>query len=90
MDVRVSVAHAAQRIRELTKEAGGEVTHEGCADTDKIEGHQMQVAQRLSARHPGQLEGGSAVEEISIWMPPGPSNHSKSDPGGLGLMRYGG
>ena len=43
MDVRASIAHAAQTIRERVREAGGEITYEGWADIDKIEGHQMQI-----------------------------------------------
>ncbi len=43
MDVRASIAHAAQTIRERTREQGGEVTYEGWADIDKVEGHQMQI-----------------------------------------------
>ena len=43
MDVRASLAHAAQSIRERTNEAGGELTYEGWADIDKVEGHQMQL-----------------------------------------------
>lgn len=43
MDVRASMAYAAQTIRERVREAGGEVTYEGWADIDKIEGHQMQI-----------------------------------------------
>ena len=39
MDVRASVAHAAQSFRRR----GGEVTYDGWADTDKIEGHQLQI-----------------------------------------------
>ena len=41
MDVRASIAHAAQNIRERVREAGGEVTYEGWVDIDKVEGHQM-------------------------------------------------
>ena len=37
------MAHAAQTIRERVREAGGEITYEGWADIDKIEGHQMQI-----------------------------------------------
>lgn len=43
MDVRASIAHTAQMIRERVREAGGEITYEGWADIDKIEGHQMQI-----------------------------------------------
>ena len=50
MDVRASVAHAAQSIRVRTTESGGEVTYEGWADIDKIEGHQMQVTHADQSR----------------------------------------
>jgi hypothetical protein len=50
MDVRASVAYAAQNIRERVRDAGGEMTYEGWADIDKIEGHQMQVTNADQSR----------------------------------------
>lgn len=50
MDVRASVAHAAQKIRERTREAGGVLTYEGWADIDKIEGHQIQITHADQSR----------------------------------------
>ena len=50
MDIRASVAHAAQTIRERTREAGGELTYEGWADIDKIEGHQIQITHADQSR----------------------------------------
>ena len=50
MDIRASKAHAAQLIRERVREAGGEITYEGWADIDKIEGHQMQIANADQSR----------------------------------------
>ena len=43
MDIRASKDHAAQLIRERVRAEGGEITYEGWADIDKIEGHQMQI-----------------------------------------------
>lgn len=39
MDVRAAVAHAAQAFRAR----GGEVTYDGWADIDKVEGHNLQI-----------------------------------------------
>lgn len=39
MDVRAAVAHAAQAFRTR----GGEVTYDGWADIDKVEGHNLQI-----------------------------------------------
>lgn len=50
MDVRASVAHQAQTIREQTREAGGEIAYEGWADIDKIEGHQMVIVNADQSR----------------------------------------
>ncbi|MFL2554015.1 MAG: hypothetical protein ACJ0S4_04905 [Candidatus Rariloculaceae bacterium] len=50
MDVRASIAHAAQGIRERVRDAGGEITYEGWADIDKVEGHQMQVTNADQSR----------------------------------------
>jgi hypothetical protein len=50
MDVRASVAHEAQSIRESVRDAGGEITYEGWADIDKIEGHQMQITNKDQSR----------------------------------------
>ena len=50
MDVRASIAYAAQSIRERVHDAGGEITYEGWADIDKIEGHQMQVTNADQSR----------------------------------------
>ena len=50
MDVRASVAYAAQGIRERVRDAGGEITYEGWADIDKIEGHQMQITNEDQSR----------------------------------------
>ncbi|MBH98284.1 MAG: hypothetical protein CMM56_07500 [Rhodospirillaceae bacterium] len=43
MDIRASLAHTAQMIRLQTRAMGGEVTYEGWADIDKVEGHQMHL-----------------------------------------------
>jgi hypothetical protein len=50
MDVRASLAYAAQSIRERIHEAGGELTYEGWADIDKVEGHQMQLTNADQSR----------------------------------------
>jgi len=50
MDVRASEDDAAQSIRERVREAGGEITYEGWADVDKIEGHQMQITNADQSR----------------------------------------
>lgn len=39
MDVRAAVAHSAQTFRSR----GGEVTYDGWADIDKVEGHNLQI-----------------------------------------------
>jgi len=46
MDVRASVAHAAQSFRTR----GGEVTYDGWADIDKIEGHNLQITNTDQSR----------------------------------------
>lgn len=43
MDVRASVDYEAQKIRERVRSEGSEITYEGWADIDKVEGHQMQI-----------------------------------------------
>ena len=50
MDVRASVDHAAQNFRERTRETGGELTYEGWADIDKIEGQQIQITNADQSR----------------------------------------
>ena len=50
MDVRASIAYAAQSIRERVRDAGGEITYEGWVDIDKIEGHQMQITNEDQSR----------------------------------------
>ena len=50
MDVRASMAHAAQQIRERVRAADGEITYEGWVDIDKIEGHQMQITHADGSR----------------------------------------
>lgn len=50
MDVRASKDHAAQQIRERIRAADGEITYEGWADIDKIEGHQMQITHADGSR----------------------------------------
>lgn len=50
MDIRASIAHAAQTIRERTRDTGGEITYEGWADIDKVEGHQMQITNADQSR----------------------------------------
>ena len=50
MDTRASMAHAAQQIRERVRAADGEITYEGWADIDKIEGHQMQITHAEGSR----------------------------------------
>ena len=50
MDVRASTDHAAQQIRERVRAADGEITYEGWADIDKIEGHQMQITHAEGSR----------------------------------------
>ena len=50
MDVRASMAHEAQQIRERVRAADGEITYEGWVDIDKIEGHQMQFTHADGSR----------------------------------------
>jgi hypothetical protein len=42
-DVRSSVSWEAWQYREAAREAGGEVTFDGYAQIDRIEGHQLQI-----------------------------------------------
>lgn len=50
MDVRASMAHEAQQIRERVRATDGEITYEGWVDIDKIEGHQMQFTHADGSR----------------------------------------
>ena len=50
MDVRASVDAVAQGIRERVRDSGGELTYEGWADIDKIEGRQMQFTNADGSR----------------------------------------
>ena len=72
MDVRASVAHAAQTIRVRTREAGGDLTYEGWADIDKIEGHQMQITHADQSRsYVGIHLNASRLYIVEATAPPG-------------------
>ena len=72
MDVRASVENAAQIIRERTREAGGELTYEGWADIDKIEGRQMQITHADQSRsYIGIHLNSSRLYTVEATAPPG-------------------